>query len=163
MIESLRSEMSEQQSRFDNKDAIDKERTDKRQELSAKVSELTQQLNAAQAELEQLNRAGSVRDEFIAFAKQAEQRVVSIATGVYGFLLDHFSLQRHEAAFSELTPLLKEDVRFKVDRCGIRSLTQPSFTRLHVTPADRILNAIVEASLNKVYDATERLEKLLEK
>src|SRR5580704_5749519 len=61
MIESLRSEMSEQQSRFDNKDAIDKERTDKRQELSAKVAELTQQLNGVQTELDQINRSGSVR------------------------------------------------------------------------------------------------------
>ena len=59
MIKSLRSEMSEQQDRFDNKDAIDKERTDKRQELSAKVAELTQQLNAVQTELDDLNRAGS--------------------------------------------------------------------------------------------------------
>ena len=58
---------------------------------------------------------------------------------------------------------MKEDVAFKVDRSGVRGLNQASFARLHATPADKILNAMVEASLNKVYDATERLEKVLEK
>jgi hypothetical protein len=90
MIESLRQEMAEQEERFDNKDAIDKERGDKRLELSAKIGELTRQLNESQSELDQLNRAGSVRDEFIAFAKQAEQRIVSIATGVYNSFWKRF-------------------------------------------------------------------------
>jgi hypothetical protein len=161
MIESLRSEMSDQQSRFDNKDAIDKERTDKRQKLSSKVAELTQQLNAAQAELDQLNRSGSVRDEFIGFAKQAEQRIVSIATGVYNFLLEKISQDKHEASYRELTPLLKEDVTFKVDRSGVRGLTQASFARLHAAPKEQISNARIEASLEKVYTATETLEKVL--
>jgi hypothetical protein len=40
MIESLRQEMADQQDRFDHKDELDKERTEKRQELSAKVAEL---------------------------------------------------------------------------------------------------------------------------
>ena len=163
MIESLRSEMSEQQSRFDNKDSIDKERTDKRQKLSSKVAELTQQLNAAQAELEQLNRSGSVREEFIGFAKQAEQRIVSIATGVYNFLLEKISQDRHEARYKELTPLLSESVRFKVDRSGVRTFTQPSFARLHAAPKEQITNARINATLEKVYTATEKLEGALEK
>jgi hypothetical protein len=72
MIAELRDEIGDQQDRFDNKDVIDKERTDKRQELSAKVAELTQQLRETQSELDLLNRAGSVHDGFIAFAKSAE-------------------------------------------------------------------------------------------
>src|SRR5260370_19792277 len=44
MIESLRSEMSEQQTRFDNKDAIDKANANKRQELSATIADLTRHL-----------------------------------------------------------------------------------------------------------------------
>jgi ABC-type uncharacterized transport system ATPase component len=104
-----------------------------------------------------------VRDEFIAFAKRADQRIVSIATGVYNFLLEKISQDRHEASYKELTPLLEENVTFRVDRSGVRGLTQANFARLHATPADKILNAMVEASLNKVYDATEKLEKALEK
>ena len=163
MIVELRQEMANQQERFDNKDSIDKERADKRLELSAKIGELTRQLNAAQVELDQLNRIGSVRDEFIAFAKQAEQRLVSIATGVYNFLLEKISQARHEASYKELTPLLSEDVRFKADRSGIRGLTQANFARLHATPADQIFNATIEATLEKVYTATEKLEGALEK
>jgi hypothetical protein len=163
MIDSLRQEMSEQQDRFDHKDKLDAERNQKRVALSSRIGELMQQLNAAQAELDQLNRAGSVRDEFIVFTKRAEQTIVSIATRVYGFLLEKFSQSRHEAPFSELTPLLKEDVRFKVDRSGVRGLTQASFARLHEAPKDQISNARVEATLEKVYTATETLEKVLEK
>jgi hypothetical protein len=37
MIESLRQEMANQQDRFDQKDELDKERTEKRQELSARL------------------------------------------------------------------------------------------------------------------------------
>src|SRR5260370_6675300 len=83
MIESLRSEMSEQQSRFDQKDSIDQERSTKRLELSSQIAELTRQLSAAQGELDSLNRLGSVRDGFIAFAKQAEGRITAIAMGSY--------------------------------------------------------------------------------
>jgi hypothetical protein len=163
MIAELRQEMADRQERFDNKDSIDKERGDKRLELSATIGELTRQLSAAQGELDQLNRVGSVRDEFIAFAKQAEQRIVSIATGVYNFLLEKIAHDRHEASYRELTPLLKEDVKFKVDRSGVRGLTQASFARLHEAPKDQISNARVEATLEKVYTATETLEKVLEK
>ena len=161
MIADLRQEMATQQERFDNKDAIDKERTDKRQELSAKVAELTQQLNAAQGELDQLNQAGSVRDGFIAFAARAEQRITSIATGVYGYLLEKFSQDRHEAPFSELTELLKEEIRFKADRSGVRRLTQASFARLYAASKEHITNARIEATLEKVYTATEKLEGAL--
>jgi DNA repair exonuclease SbcCD ATPase subunit len=163
MIESLRSEMSEQQSRFDNKDSIDKERTDKRQELSSKVAELTQQLNAAQAELDQLNRAGSVRDEFIAFAKQVEGRITAISTGAYNFLLEKISQDKHEASYKELTPLLSESVRFAVDRLGIRFFTQGNFASLHRTHTDQITNARIEATLEKVYSASEKIEGALSK
>jgi hypothetical protein len=163
MIAELRDEMATQQDRFNNKDAIDKERTDKRQELSAKVAELTAQLRVAESELENLNREGSVRDGWIEFAKRAEQRIVSIATGVYSYLLEKISNERHEASYKELTSLLKESVRFKVDRSGIRGLTQASFSRLHATPKDQISNARIEATLEKVFSATETLEKVLEK
>jgi hypothetical protein len=78
-------------------------------------------------------------------------------------LLEKIANDRHEARFAELTPLLKEDVRFKVDRSGIRGLTQASFARLHATPKDQISNARVEATLEKVYTSIEKLEKLLEK
>ena len=97
MIVELRQEMATQQERFDHKDSIDKANTDKRQELYNTISELSQQLNAAKGELDQLNRVGSVRDEFIAFAARAEQRITSIATGVYNFLLEKTSNDRHEA------------------------------------------------------------------
>ena len=110
-----------------------------------------------------MNKVGTVRQEFIEFAKRAEQRIVSIATGVYNFILERIAHDRQEAEFSELTALLKEDVRFKVDRCGIRSLAQPSFARLHATAPDKILNATIIQTLEKVYDATEKLEKNLEK
>jgi hypothetical protein len=163
MIESLRSEMSDQQDRFDHKDELDKERTEKRQELYNTISELSQRLHAAKGELDQLNRVGSVRDEFIAFAARAEQRITSIATGVYNFLLEKISNDRHEASYKELTPLLKEDVAFKVDRSGVRGLTQASFARLHAAPKEQISNARIEATLEKVYTATETLEKVLEK
>jgi hypothetical protein len=163
MIAELRDEMADQQERFDNKDAVDKERTDKRMELATKIGELTRQLNETQFELDRLNRQGSVRDEFIEFAKRAEQRIVSIATGVYNFLLEKIAIDKHEASYKELTPLLSEDIRFKVDRSGVRGLTQASFARLHPTPKDQISNARVEATLEKVYTATETLDKVLEK
>jgi hypothetical protein len=163
MIAELRDEMATQQERFDHKDEIDKANTDKRQELYNTISELTQRLNAAKGELDQLNRAGSVRDGFIAFAARAEQRITSIATGVYGYLLEKFSQDRHEAPFGELTALLKEEIRFKVDRSGVRGLTQPSFARLHEAPKESITNARIEATLEKVYTATEKLEGALEK
>ena len=98
MLDELRDEMATQQERFDNKDSVDKKRSDKRLELSTKIGELTQQLRSAEAELDQLNRVGSVRDEFIAFAKRAEQRIVSRATGVHNFLLEKISQDRHEAS-----------------------------------------------------------------
>lgn len=163
MIVELREAMATQQERFDNKDAIDKESGEKRLELSTKIGELTRQLNAAQGELDQLNRSGSVRDEFIEFAKRAEQRIVSIATGVYNFLLEKISQEKHEASYKELTPLLSEDVRFKVDRSGIRGLTQANFARLRAAPKDQISNERINASLDRVFDATEKLETVLEK
>jgi hypothetical protein len=163
MIDSLRDEMATEQARFDNKDAIDKERTTKRAELSAKIIELIQQTNAAQAELDKLTRAGSVRDEFIEFAKRAEQRITQIATATYGHLLEKFSQDRHEAPFAELTDLLKEEIRFKVDRSGVRTFTQASFARLHAAPKESITNARIEATLEKLYTATEKLEGALEK
>ena len=163
MIAELRDEMATQQERFDNKDAIDKERTDKRQELSAKVAELTQQLRETQSKLDQLNASGSVRDGFIAFAKSAEGRIAAIATGTYNFLLEKISQEKHEAPYKELTPLLAESVRFAVDRLGIRFLIQGGFAALHRTPADKITNARIEATLEKVYTATEKLEAALSK
>jgi hypothetical protein len=163
MLNTLRDEMATQQERFDNKDAIDKANAEKRQELSATIAELSRQLSAAQSELDQLNAAGSVRDGWIAFTKQAENRIVSIATGVYNFLLEKFSQDRHEASYRELTELLREEIRFKVDRSGVRSLSQASFARLHAVPKDSITNARVEASLEKVFTAAEKLERILEK
>jgi hypothetical protein len=163
MINTLRQEMGAQQERFDNKAVIDKERADRRADLSAKLIALIEQQNAVKAELDQLTREGTVREQFIAFAKDAERRIFSIATGVYNYLLEKISNDRHEASYKELTPLLKEDVEFRVSRSGIRGLTQPSFARLHAKPADQIFNSDVEATLNKVYDATEKLEKVLEK
>lgn len=163
MIDALRDEMATEQKRFDNKDAIDKERTEKRQKLYATIADLTQQLNAAQAELDQLKRSGSVRDGFIEFAQRAEQRITQIATGIYGYLLEKISQDRHEAPFSELTQLLKEDVRFKADRSGVRTYTLPGYGRFHAVPQDQITNARIEATLEKVYSATEKLEAVLDK
>jgi chromosome segregation ATPase len=163
MIEELRQEMGENQERFDNKDSIDAERTAKRHELNARIIELIQQTNELKAELDSLNREGSVRQQFIEFAKKAESRIQAIATGAYNFLLNKFSQERHEANYAELTDLLKEDVRFKVDRSGIKFLTQPSFATLHRVPADKVVNAQVEAVLEKVYTATEKLEAAVEK
>jgi DNA-binding transcriptional MocR family regulator len=82
-----------------------------------------------------------VRDEFIEFAKRAEQRITQIATASYGHLLEKFSQDRHEAPFAELTDLLKEEIRFKVDRSGVRTFTQPSFARLHAAPRESITKA----------------------
>jgi hypothetical protein len=164
MIESLRQEMSEQRERFDNKDSIDKERHDKRTELATKIGELTIQLREAQAELDQLNSEGSVRDGFIRFAKDIEGRIAGIASGVYKYLLERFSQERHEATYSELMPLLKEDVTFRVDRTGIKGMAQSTlFATLHRTPDSQITDARVEATLEKVFTATEKLEKALQK
>jgi hypothetical protein len=163
MIDALRTEMTTEQERFGSKDAIDQVRTDKRQKLYATIADLTQQLNSAQAELDRLKRAGSVRDGFIEFAQRAEQRITQIATGVYGYLLEKFSQDRHEAPFAELTQLLKEDVRFKADRSGVRTYTLPGYARFHDVPKDQITNARIEATLEKVYTATEKLEAVLDK
>jgi hypothetical protein len=163
MIDALRDEMATEQKRFDNKDAIDKANTDKRQKLYATIADLTEKLNAAKSELDQLNRTGSVRDGFIEFAQRAEQRITQIATGIYGYLLEKFSQERHEAPFAELTQLLKEDVRFKADRSGVRTYTLPGYARFHAVPKDQITNARIEATLEKVYSATEKLETVLEK
>jgi DNA repair exonuclease SbcCD ATPase subunit len=163
MIDALRDDVATEQKRFDNKDAMDNANAAKRQELFATIADLTQQLNAAQAELDQLERAGSVRDGFIEFAQRAEQRITQIATGVYGYLLEKFSQDRHEAPFAELTPLLKEDVRFKVDRSGVRTFTLPGFARFHAVPKDQITNARIESTLEKVYSATQKLEAVSDK
>jgi hypothetical protein len=163
LIDSLRNEMSEQQTRFDNRAQIDAERTARKNELHLKIIDLNTQLNATQTELDQLKRVGTVRQEFIQFSKNLESRVTSIANGVYNFLLEKISLERHEATYKELTPLLKEDVRFRVDRCGIRFLTQGSFATLHRAPADKISDARITQTLEKVYDASEKLEKALQK
>ena len=56
MIDSLRNEMGEQQSRFDHKDELDAERNQKRAALSSRIGEVTLQLREAQGELDQLNR-----------------------------------------------------------------------------------------------------------
>ena len=163
MLDALRDEMATEQERFNNKDAIDKANADKRQELYNTISELSQQLNAAKGELDQLNRVGSVHDGYIEFAKRAEQRITQIATGAYGHLLERFSQDRHEAPFAELTELLKEEIRFKVDRSGVRTFTQPSFARLHATPKESITNARVAAVMEKVSTAADRIEGALEK
>lgn len=161
MIAELRQEMADQQERFDNKDELDAERNQKRSALSTAIAELTQQLREAQGELDQLNREGSIREQFIAFACEAEGRITSIANGTYNFLLEKVAHDRHEASYKELTPLLKEDVKFKVDRLNIRFLTQGSFASLHRTSSEHISDARIEATLNKVFTATETLEKSL--
>ena len=163
MLDALRDEIATEQEKFERKDELDAAAANKRGQLIAKVSELTSQLNAAKSELDQLNREGSVRDGWIEFAKRAEQRITQIATGAYGHLLEKFSQDRHEAPFSELTDLLKEEIRFKVDRSGVRTFTQPSFARLHAAPKESIPNARIEATLEKVYTATEKLEGALVK
>jgi hypothetical protein len=163
MLDALRDDLATEQEKFDRKDEPDAAAANKRGQLIAKVNELTAQLNAAKSELDQLNREGSVRDGWIEFAKRAEQRITQIATGAYGHLLEKFSQDRHEAPFSELTELLKEEIRFKVDRSGVRTFTQPSFARLHAAQKESITNARIEATLEKVYTATEKLEGALEK
>jgi hypothetical protein len=163
MLKELRDEMATEQEKFDRRDELDASAANKRGQLIAKVNELTAQLNAAKSELDQLNREGSVRDGWIEFAKRAEQRITQIATATYGHLLEKFSQDRHEAPFSELTELLKEEIRFKADRSGVRTFTQPSFARLHAAPKDSVTNARVEVSLEKVFTATEKLEHILEK
>ena len=163
MLNELRDEMATEQEKFDRKDELDASAANKRGQLIAKVNELTAQLNAAKAELDQLNREGSVRDGWIEFAKRAELRITQIATATYGHLLEKFSKDRHEAPFAELTDLLKEEIRFKVDRSGVRTFTQPSFSRLHAAPKESITNARIEATLEKVYTATEKLEGALVK
>jgi hypothetical protein len=110
-----------------------------------------------------LNRAGSTCDGFIEFAKRAEGQIAAIATGAYGFFLDKIALDKHEASYAELTPLLKESVRFAVDRLGIRFFTQGNFASLNRAPAEQITNARIEATLEKVYAATEKIEGALAK
>jgi hypothetical protein len=163
MIESLRQEMAEEQDRFDRKDELDKERNDKRQELCAKISELTIQLRDARSTLDDLNRAGSTRDGWIAFAKRAEGQITAIATGAYGYLLEKISQDKHEAGYKELTPLLAESVRFAVDRLGIKFFTSSNFVSLNRAPAEQINNARIEATLEKIYAATEKIEGALQK
>jgi len=92
-----------------------------------------------------------------------ELRITQIATATYGHLLEKFSQDRHDAPFAELTELLKEAIRFKVDRSGIRTFTQPSFARLYAAPQESITNARIESTLEKVFSATEKLETVLEK
>ena len=161
MIESLRQEMSEQQERFDHKDELDAERNQKRAALSSRIGELTLQLREAQGELDHLDREGTIREQFISFARQAEGRITAIANGVYKFLLEKLSQERHDSDYKSLPPLLSEDVRFRVDKLGTRFLTQPSFASLHRTPTAQITNARIEATLEKVYTATEKLEGAL--
>ena len=159
MIESLRQEMSDQQTRFDQRAQLDAESTARKNELHAKITELYAQLNAAQAEFNQLKSEGTVRDGFIRFAKDAESRITGIATGVYNYLLEKISQDKHEASYKELTPLLKEEVIFKANRSGIRFLAQGNFATLHTATADKISNARIEATLEKVYTATEKLRR----
>ena len=163
MLDALRDDLATEQEKFDRKDELDAAAANKRGQLIAKVNELTAQLNAAKSELDDLNRAGSTRDGFIAFAKRAEQRITAIATGTYNFLLEKISQERHDSDYKSLPPLLSEDVRFRVDKLGTRFLTQPSFASLHRTPTEQITNARIEATLEKVYTATEKLEKALQK
>jgi len=163
MIESLRQEMSEQQERFDHKDELDAERNQKRAALSSRIGELTLQLREAQGELDHLDREGTIREQFISFARQAEGRITAIANGVYKFLSEKLSQERHDSDYKSLPPLLSEDVRFRVDKLGTRFLAQPSFASLHRTPTEQITNARIEATLEKLYAATEKLEGALEK
>jgi hypothetical protein len=163
MIESLRQEMADQQARFDNKDQLDAERNQKRSALSTTIAELTQQLREAQNELDDLNREGSIREQFITFAKNAEGRIAAIANGVYKYLLEKISHDRHDSEYKSLPLLLAEDVQFRVDKLNIRFLTQGNFASLHRTPAEQISDARIEATLEKVYTATEKLEKSLQK
>ena len=106
MLNELRDEMATEQEKFDRKDELDAAAANKRGQLIAKVNELTAQLNAAKSELDDLNRAGSTRDGFIAFAKRAEQRITAIATGTYNFLLEKISQERHDSDYKSLPPLL---------------------------------------------------------
>jgi hypothetical protein len=97
--------MAEQQERFDNRDQLDAERNSRRIALSVKIEELTRQLTDAQGEIDTLNKTGSIREQFIAFAKQIESRISGIANATYKFLLEKVSQERHEASYSQLTPL----------------------------------------------------------
>lgn len=161
MLDSLRYDLATEQNKFDRKDELDAAAANKRGQLIAKVNELTAQLNAAKSELDQLNREGSVRDGWIESAKRAELRITQIATGAYGHLLERFSQERHEAPYRELTELLREEIKFKVDRSGIRSFAQPSFARLHEAPKESITNARITATLEKVHAAAEKIEAVL--
>lgn len=110
-----------------------------------------------------MDREGTIREQFISFAREAEGRITAIANGVYKFLLEKISQERHDSGYKSLPPLLAEDVRFRVDKTGIRFFTQPSFASLHRAPPEQITNARIESTLEKVYTATEKLEAALEK
>ena len=163
MIESLRADMSTARESFDRKDELDAERNAKRSELATKVAELTQQLHTAQTELDELNNQGSIRDQFIKSASSFEQRASTIASGVYNWALDFFSQQRYDSNHRELTPSLKEEILFRVNKLGLKPLTQGSFARLHKHRKEQITNEVITATMERVYDATEKLEGVLNK
>jgi hypothetical protein len=162
-IEELRSKMAVAQSRFDNKDPLDAERTSQKSDLAAKIAELTQKLRSAQTELDDLNSKGSIRDEFIAEAGSFEQNIVGLASGVFNYVLDRLSQEKYEANHRELPPLMKEEILFRADRLGIKRLANGAFARLSKHRKEQITNEVVNAAMERVFDATETLEKVLNK
>jgi hypothetical protein len=83
MLDELRDEMATQQERFDNKDSVEKKRSDKRLELSTKIGELTQQLGgyetiiimAGRSSIKQLTSSVALRLLCQYFARQSRQRL----------------------------------------------------------------------------------------
>jgi hypothetical protein len=161
MVDSLRQEMQTAQDTFDNKDQIDAQRNGQKSALASQISELTAKLEAANLELHRLEKLGSARQEFIAKVKSFESKVVATATGLWNHLANKLSTEKYDAPFKELTSGLKEVVVFAVNRTGIKGLTLPTFTRLHRLTEDQISNALLDATMERVYNATVKVEEIL--
>jgi hypothetical protein len=161
MVTTLRQEMSEAQETFDNQPAIDAERSEQKLELAQRINEIEIQLADARNELAALTKLGSAREQFINSVSTFESRVVAIGNGLYNHMLDKISNQKHDSIYRSLPSTLKEGILFAVNRLGFKGMTQPTFTRIHRLSPDQISNALLDQTMERVYDATIKVEKVL--
>jgi hypothetical protein len=149
------------QEAVDNSQEINNDRTARKAQLANQIAELTAKLAEVNAELAEVESKGSARQEFIASVVNFESRAVALGNGLHNHLLEKISQERHEAPFRELPDTLKEGVRFAVSRKGIKSITLPTFARLHKYRRDQINDALLEQTMGRVYDANLKIEDIL--
>lgn len=161
-LASLEEDMLAEQSTFDQAPEIDRQRTERKAELTRTINELKATLATHESELAELVSKGSVRQEFIAAVRRFEDRIFAIATGTFNHLLERNAQKQYRAPYRELPESLKEGIRFVVNRLGFRAYTLPTFARLHRLPDDQISNALLESTMERVHDGACKLEEVLE-